>query len=46
MYQVLAAAIGITRADKGTVQILDDATNHLKIVANHGFGEAFLFVLR
>ncbi|MEH1848644.1 MAG: PAS domain S-box protein [Nostoc sp.] len=38
LYQeIMAAAIALTRADAGTVQILDEATQELLLLANQGF---------
>ena len=39
---ILDAALAITAADKGTFQLLDDASNTLRIVAQTGFDEPFL----
>ena len=39
---ILDAALAITAADKGTFQLLDDASNTLRIVAQSGFDEPFL----
>jgi len=40
--EVLDAAIAITAADKGNVQMLDPVTGGLRIAAHRGFGPAFL----
>jgi chemotaxis methyl-accepting protein methylase len=37
---VLSAAVAITRADAGTVQMVDDATGELVLLASHGVGDA------
>jgi len=39
---VLAAAIKVTGADKGHMQVFNDATGRLEIVAQRGFDAAFL----
>ena len=40
--EFLDAAIEITRADKGNIQLVDAGTDNLKIVAQHGFDRPFL----
>jgi len=40
--QLLAEAITLDRATKGTLQALDQTSGALKIVAHHGFDKAFL----
>ncbi|MDY9925835.1 PAS domain S-box protein [Methanosarcina sp.] len=40
--EIIEAAIAITRADKGNIQILDPLTGKLKIVAQRGFKLPFL----
>ncbi|MBD2073675.1 response regulator [Phormidium sp. FACHB-592] len=43
LYQeILAAAIALTRADAGTVQILDVATQELVLLANQGFEQTII----
>jgi PAS domain S-box-containing protein len=40
LYQeIMAAAIALTRADAGTVQILDDESRELVLLASHGFAD-------
>jgi chemotaxis methyl-accepting protein methylase len=39
---ILAAAIELQRADMGNVQLLDNASGTLRIVAQRGFGPSFL----
>lgn len=36
------AAVALTGANKGTMQLFDDRTKALRIVAQHGFGSAFI----
>lgn len=38
----VGAAVALTGASKGTLQLLDAETNALRIVAQHGFGPAFI----
>ncbi len=40
--EVVEAAIALTSADKGNIQIIDPRSNCLKIVAHRGFDQAFL----
>jgi PAS domain S-box-containing protein len=40
--QLLAAAIAVTHADMGNIQLYDPTTRKLKIAAQRGFGPAFL----
>jgi signal transduction histidine kinase/DNA-binding response OmpR family regulator len=39
---ILGAAIDFTCADKGNIQLLDQHSGRLKVVAHHGFDSAFL----
>ena len=40
--EMVEAAIAITRADKGNIQILDSSTGKLKLAAQKGFSLRFL----
>ena len=40
--EIVGAAIAITKADKGNIQLLDQSTGKLKIVAHKGFDLPFL----
>jgi PAS domain S-box-containing protein len=40
--EILNAAIAVTRADKGTLQLLNMETNQLEILASRGFSRQFL----
>jgi PAS domain-containing protein len=40
--EILEAAIDITYADMGNIQLIDDHSGNLKIVAHRGFDQAFL----
>ena len=40
--EIVDAAIAITKADKGNIQLLDQQTEKLKIVAHRGFDLPFL----
>lgn len=40
--EILAAARALTKADKGNVQLLDEATGALQIETHHGFSEDFV----
>jgi len=42
LQKILSAAIAITRADKGNIQLLDLATGSLSIAAQRGFAAPFL----
>lgn len=42
LQRILNAAIAITRADKGNIQLLDLATGSLRIAAQRGFAASFL----
>jgi PAS domain S-box-containing protein len=42
LQNILDAAISLTRADKGNLQLFDFTTNALRIAAHRGFGEPFL----
>jgi PAS domain S-box-containing protein len=42
MNEVLDAAISLSHADMGTIQLLDDQSGVFKIQAHRGFGQAFL----
>ena len=43
--EVLEAAIDITRADMGNIQLVDPSTGHLKIAVHRGFAPPFLSFL-
>jgi two-component sensor histidine kinase len=40
--EILRAAIDITGADKGNIQLFNAGTNYLKIASQHGFNKQFL----
>ena len=40
--EIVHTAIALTRADKGNLQVLDEHGDSLRIVAHHGFDDAFL----
>jgi PAS domain S-box-containing protein len=42
LIDIVDAAIALTDADLGNIQLLDEATGTLRIVASRGFGRAFL----
>ena len=42
LQKILSAAIAVTRADKGNIQLLDLATGSLRIAAQRGFAAPFL----